>query len=288
VIRYYERVLERRPDAAQLEDEPIVSELIGGVYPERARLLARRTGEMHLALAAETEDPDFIPEPFTTLNQRSLYQSMRGTTRRMVQQVRNGSPDLPKECRAEILGMLELEEEILERQARLISRRIEATRTRVHGDYHLGQVLHTGKDFVIIDFEGEPVRSLGERRMKRSPLRDVAGMMRSFHYAAYAALWQQRTLRGVDTEYVEPWAEIWAQRIGKIFLESYLETTRGASFIPADAEALQILLEASLLEKAAYELTYEINNRPDWAAIAARGIRSLLKAPIPSPAAAPA
>jgi maltose alpha-D-glucosyltransferase/alpha-amylase len=123
VIRYYERVLERRPDASRLEDEAIVSELIGGVYPERVRLLARRTGEMHLALAGETEDPDFIPEPFTTLNQRSLYQSMRGTTRRMVQQVRTGAQALPEECRAEIMGMLDLEAEILERQARLISRR---------------------------------------------------------------------------------------------------------------------------------------------------------------------
>jgi maltose alpha-D-glucosyltransferase/alpha-amylase len=277
VIRYYERVLERHPETGQIEDDAVVTELIGGVYPERARLLAQRTGEMHLALAADTEDPDFAPEPFTTLNQRSLYQSMRGTTRRMIQLVRKGEHTLPEVCRREILGLLELEPEILERQARLISKKVEATRTRVHGDYHLGQVLHTGKDFVIIDFEGEPARSLGERRMKRSPLRDVAGMMRSFHYAAYAALWQQRTLRGVDTAYVEPWAEIWARRIGETFLDSYLETTRGASFIPAEPEALQILLEASLLEKAAYELAYELNNRPDWATIAARGIRSLLK-----------
>jgi maltose alpha-D-glucosyltransferase/alpha-amylase len=97
---------------------------------------------------------------------------------------------------------------------------------------------------------------------------------------AYAAIWQQRTLRRVDRAYMEPWAEIWARRIGAIFLESYLKTTRGASFIPADPEALQILLEASLLEKAAYELVYEINNRPDWATIAARGIRSLLKSEI--------
>src|SRR5205807_2279143 len=104
----------------------------------------------------------------------------------------------------------------------VMSRKIIATKIRTHGDYHLGQVLNTGKDFVILDFEGEPSRSLGERKMKRSPLCDVAGMIRSFHYAAHSALRKHGTLRGGDAEFVEPWAESWAQHIGRIFLDEYV------------------------------------------------------------------
>jgi len=138
-------------------------------------------------------------------------------------------------------------------------------------------VLNTGKDFAIIDFEGEPGRTVSERRMKRTPLRDVAGMLRSFNYAAYSALLRQKTYRPEDRAYLEPWADAWAARISKIFLDSYLATTKGASFIPSDPAALEVLLEVLLLEKAAYEIVYELNNRPDWVILPARGIRNLLK-----------
>src|SRR5205823_3623057 len=109
----------------------------------------------------------------------------------------------------------------------LLRRKINASRIRIHGDYHLGQVLNTGKDFIIIDFEGEPARPLSERKMKRSALRDVAGMLRSFHYAAYSGLLQQPSVRSEDVKLLEPWAENWAQFIGRIFLNAYLETAAG-------------------------------------------------------------
>jgi maltose alpha-D-glucosyltransferase/alpha-amylase len=274
--RFFERVLERRPTTAPGEDRKLLEELIGGVLPERARLLGIRTGEMHLALASDNSDPAFCPEPITSLYRRSLYQSMRAMTRRMSLLAHKMLDELPEQFRGEIREVLNSEHEILAQQGELLNTRIEAVRTRVHGDYHLGQVLYTGKDFIVLDFEGEPARSLGERRMKRPPLRDVAGMMRSFHYAAYSALWQRKTFRTEDVILLEPWAETWAQWVAELFLKTYQETVAGAPFIPADQRAADVLLKALLLEKATYEVVYELNNRPDWVVLPIRGIQGLL------------
>ena len=185
--RYIERVMSKRTEITEEEGPELLAELIGGVMPERIRLLGQRTAEMHLALASETDDADFTPEPFTTLHQRSLYQSMRGTTRRMIQVLRKKLPYLAASHREEATELLGMESDMLSRQAELLDHKVPVMKIRVHGDYHLGQVLSTGKDFMIIDFEGEPARSIGERRMKRSALVDVAGMLRSFHYAAQTA-----------------------------------------------------------------------------------------------------
>jgi maltose alpha-D-glucosyltransferase / alpha-amylase len=148
---------------------------------------------------------------------------------------------------------------------------------RIHGDYHLGQVLFTGKDFLIIDFEGEPARSFSERRLRRSPLRDVAGMMRSFHYAAYAVLIQNNSIRQEDSAQLEQWAELWYEFVSGYYLSKYLKKVNGFDFIPEDKESFDILLETFLLEKAIYELKYELNNRPDWVMIPLRGIKSIMK-----------
>ena len=156
-------------------------------------------------------------------------------------------------------------------------------RIRCHGDYHLGQVLYTGKDFFIIDFEGEPARPLSERRIKRSPLRDVAGMLRSFHYAAYAALFEQEA-SGVYASHpesltvLEPWARVWYLWVSAVFLKTYLEVASKAPFLPRTREELQVMLDAYLLEKAVYELGYELNSRPDWIRIPLQGISQLLDA----------
>ncbi|HET6407123.1 MAG TPA: maltose alpha-D-glucosyltransferase [Chthoniobacteraceae bacterium] len=277
VARFFERVLERRPTTLPGADQALLEEVIGGVYPERARLLAMRTGEMHLGLASDSTDPIFAPEPITGQYRRSLYQSMRAMTRRMTLLARKKIGEVPDHYRDEIAGMIDSEAAILEQQGELLNVRIEAVRTRVHGDYHLGQVLYTGKDFIVLDFEGEPARALGERRMKRSPLRDVAGMMRSFHYAAYAALWQRKTFRTEDVAMLEPWAEAWAECISRMFLDAYKATVAGAPFMPADEKAANVLLRALLLEKATYEVVYELNNRPSWVVLPLRGIRALLR-----------
>jgi maltose alpha-D-glucosyltransferase/alpha-amylase len=152
-------------------------------------------------------------------------------------------------------------------------------RTRIHGDYHLGQVLYTGSDFFIIDFEGEPARPLAERRVKQSPLQDVAGMLRSFHYAAFAPLLTPPKGTSISSARIirmSRWAEAWSRCAANRFLTQYYETSGAARYIPADSRARARLLEMYLLAKAVYELGYELNNRPAWVGIPLEGISSLL------------
>jgi maltose alpha-D-glucosyltransferase/alpha-amylase len=278
VGRFYERVLCRK---AELQNETtpagaLVEELIGGIYPEKAKLLAQRTGQLHLALASVKDDPLFAPEPFNAMAQRSVYQSMRALLRRNFDSLKKKLPEVPEHLRGEAKEVLGTEKEILAREKRLLDRKTNAAKIRIHGDYHLGQVLSTGKDFVILDFEGEPARPLSERKLKRSALRDVAGMMRSFQYAAYSALWQP-AMRTEDVPFLERWADLWYRQMSSVFLQSYLQTASAAVFVPQNSDDLQILLEAYLLDKAVYEIGYELNNRPDWVIIPIRGIKHILK-----------
>jgi maltose alpha-D-glucosyltransferase/alpha-amylase len=256
---------------------PLLEELIGGIYPEKAKLLGRRTGELHLALAISPDEPGFAPEQFNAMAQRSVYQNMRASLRRAFALLEKRLPSLSDAFRDEAAEVLAAEKQILAQEQRILDRRANATKIRIHGDYHLGQVLYTGKDFVILDFEGEPARALGERKLKRSALRDVAGMMRSFQYAAYSALWQP-AMRAEDVPFLERWADLWYRQMSSVFLQSYLEATNGAPFIPPDEGDFQILLEGYLLDKAVYEVGYELNNRPSWVVIPIRGIKHILGA----------
>jgi len=286
--RFYERVLEVRPDPATVPQlslftpnesaSAILTDLIGGVFPERARQLGERTAHLHFALAAEETDANFTPEPFTTLYLRSVYQSMRGSLRRTMTLLQQRIPHLDGTFRNLLLEVIASEPNILARMSTLLHRRITCSKIRTHGDFHLGQVLNTGKDFVIIDFEGEPAKSLSERKLKRCALRDVAGMLRSFHYAAHTALsMRQQTVRTEDVPLLEPWADHWANWIGSAYLQTYLKTAGGAIFIPDKREDTEALLDAFLLEKAVYEIGYELNNRPKWISIPLRGIQQVLK-----------
>jgi maltose alpha-D-glucosyltransferase/alpha-amylase len=278
VGRYYERVLCRKGDLQNQTAPPgvLLEEFIGGVYPEKAKLLGQRTGELHLALASNTDDSAFTPEPFSTMAQRSVYQNMRASLRRNFTLLQKKVGDLPETFRDEAQEVLAAESKILAQLKLLLDRRSGAAKIRIHGDYHLGQALYTGKDFVILDFEGEPARPLNDRKRKRSALRDVAGMMRSFQYAAYSALWQP-AMRAEDAPFLEHWADLWYREMSSAFLQSYLSTTTGAIFVPQNSEDLQIMLQGYLLDKAVYEVGYELNNRPDWVVIPIRGIKHILK-----------
>jgi maltose alpha-D-glucosyltransferase/alpha-amylase len=255
-----------------------VKEMMGSYLPS-AQTMGQRTAELHRVLASDAEDPAFAPEPFGMLYQRSLIQSMRNLTRQSLQLLRRRLRDLPDDAREDAQRVLGLEGELLRRTRTTFERRISAVRTRLHGDLHLGQMLNTGKDFVIIDFEGEPARALSERRIKRSPLRDVAGMIRSFQYAGQSALLKRVAggqVRREDAAALAPWVRAWESWASAAFLGSYLETAAGAAHIPPSREELGRMLDAYLIEKALYELGYELNNRPDWVHIPLRGIRQLM------------
>jgi maltose alpha-D-glucosyltransferase/alpha-amylase len=250
------------------------------MYLASSQLLGQRTAEMHVALASGTGNTDFAPVPFTLMYQISLYQSLRGFAARTLQLLRENLPRLSEESQKHARAVLDMEKTIIERYDLIRRGRIAASRIRCHGDYHLGQVLYTGKDFVITDFEGEPARSLSERRIKHSPLRDVAGMIRSFNYAAHTALMKQITLQQKQENtpsLLRPWAEYWYIWVSVVFLNTYLDITRPTDLVPEDPEQLKILLDAFLLEKALYEVNYELNNRPDWVSVPLQGIIKLLE-----------
>jgi maltose alpha-D-glucosyltransferase/alpha-amylase len=282
VSRYFERVLaEPQTPAApsvglwDTVPEPFAG-LIDGVHLDTVRLLGERTAEMHLALAKDTDSPDFAPEPFSLQHQRSVFQSIRSETKQTVALLTRMESSLEEHSKAlaeEVLRSVDL---LGSCHDYLLREPIDTSKIRVHGDYHLGQLLFTGKDFIILDFEGEPGRPIGERRLKRSALVDVAGMLRSFNYAAHHGLLESRTIRPFDRPTLETYADIWSTRTSQVFLSSYLDRAGTASFVPKEQGDLRLLLRSFLIHKALYELRYELDNRPNWVAIPLRGLLSLI------------
>lgn len=257
-----------------------------GDFLASAELLGRRTAELHLALGSRADDPEFVPEPYSAADQHAFCQSALLLLDRTLQLLRRQAGSLPREVQEQARTLLSLAPELEQRFRAFEERPITALRTRIHGDYHLGQVLVVdapdeqlhrpgGKDFIIIDFEGEPARSLEERRRKRSPLQDVAGMLRSFHYAAFAPL------LGIGPESLPlpayaPWASLWQTWVSAAFLREYFAVAGSAAFLPRRRQEIQALLNVHLLEKAVYELGYELNNRPSWVRVPLSGIEQLL------------
>ena len=285
ITRYYERVSLGQDDhqtpslkGTLMKPTPhakipeILQSLIGGAPAERAHLLGLRTAEMHIALAAHPEVKDFEPEAFSLHYQRSLYSSLQTLVRTTYQTLDRSFKQLPEPFVPLAEQVKSIKKDVLQRFKSIYDHKIEALKIRTHGDYHLGQVLFTGRDFVILDFEGEPARSYSERRLKRSPLRDVAGMLRSFHYAAYNGLSNIDDYVQGNADHLEEWAEQWNHYMSGFYLQAYLEKTKGHSFIPTDPGDFNILIQTFLLEKAIYELNYELNNRPGWSIIPMKGI----------------
>jgi maltose alpha-D-glucosyltransferase/alpha-amylase len=280
VGRFYERVMAKgkavklpkliNRSAIKFEDSPeIIQELIGRGFYERIVRLGQRTAEMHIALASDASNPAFTTEKFTANYQRSMYSSLRKMVRDRFSLLEATLPKLDPQVQELAKKILALEDDILECFSEIYQVKITAVKTRIHGDYHLGQVLFTGKDFVIIDFEGEPGLAFSERRLKRSPLKDVAGMMRSIHYAAFGKILLNENYRDRDLEFLESWAEQWQHYIGRYYLGSYMDRMGMGTVL---SEEHDILLRTFLLEKAIYELGYELNGRPDWTVIPLRGI----------------
>jgi maltose alpha-D-glucosyltransferase/alpha-amylase len=291
LARFFDRIVRQaaeRAVAVELPTGPVL-ELAGqqlppdvetmiSTYIRSAEIIGQRTAEMHLALAS-AQSSDFTPEPFTPHYQRSIYETMRTQGQKALSLLRRRLKEMSPENRSDAEAVIAMEAEIQKRFRAIVHGPIDAMRIRTHGDFHLGQMLYTGKDFAIIDFEGEPSRPLSERRIKRSALRDVAGMLRSFHYASHAVLLGKATgvtLRDIDMKALGPYAELWQRWVSAIFLRKYLETAAGSAFLPQNAEGLAVLLDAYTLEKALYEVYYELNHRPNWVGIPLRGILDIL------------
>jgi maltose alpha-D-glucosyltransferase/alpha-amylase len=292
---YYERAVAALPDDALVIPEwSQVLSLAGeqppgavldaiGPYLESVELLGRRTAEMHLALSGpEAEASDaFRPEPFTSLYQRSLLQSMRAQVRPTLTLLRRALRGLDdEEGHRDGEAVLAAERDLLDRFSALTRHRMDVARIRIHGDFHLGQVLHSGRDFVIIDFEGEPSRSPTERRIKKTGLADVAGMIRSFQYASRAGL-NAHAERGMvpheQQRAYEARERVWQLWTTIRYLGGYLEVAADTPLVPSDRGDLHDLLTAYALDKALYEVRYDLSHRPHWAPIPLHGIVQLLQ-----------
>jgi maltose alpha-D-glucosyltransferase/alpha-amylase len=244
-----------------------------------ARLLGERTGEMHLALASRPDHPVFGTETISTLQMRSVYQSIRSTVKTSIGLLRRRRSSLHEDDAGMVDELIDREAAILHQIKAVMSERIAVDRIRIHGDYHLGQVLYTGKDFVIIDFEGEPQRPLSERRLKRLALRDVAGMVRSFHYALLMAA-RQIDRSGWDDgrrQHLIDWTQTIHRWLTAELVTGYREVAGGSPIVPTDPTHFRELLDVLIVEKAAYELEYEVNNRPDFVSVPLSGILDTLR-----------
>jgi maltose alpha-D-glucosyltransferase/alpha-amylase len=253
-----------------------VRDFIGTIYLDMVALLGRRTAELHRALASLSGAPDLMAEPFSVLYQKSLYQSIRAMTLKVFVELERNLGSLNAETAPAARNVLAGRSAILSRLARVAEKKIRAMKMRIHGNYHLGQVLNTGKDFVIIDFEGEPVRSLTERRLKQSALRDVAAMIRSFYYAAHSTVLLRSAKQGADVGYLRSWADLWYCYVAGTFLHAYMQSAAGADFVPKDEREFAVLFETFLWERAIYEIGYELNNRPEWLMIPVRSAEYML------------
>lgn len=265
-FRHAVDTLSRRLDHVLAGEEPGLSD---SGHLESMRLLGQRVGELHHALATSTGQPGIDPEVYTPHAQRGLYQSMRTQAVRTLDLLAKAKDALPAPAREKVERLLAARNQLLEIVKQLLSVDLTSTRIRVHGDLHLGQVLFTGRDFVIVDFEGEPMRPIGERRIKRSPYRDVAGMVRSFDYVVGAVLRDKLATGTVNRpseafDRLEHAGRSWRAAVERAFLDGYEAQAEPAGLLPTSPEERAVLMRCHLVEKAVYELSYEMNNRPDW------------------------
>jgi maltose alpha-D-glucosyltransferase/alpha-amylase len=246
---------------------------------DSARDLGVRTAELHLALTADPERPAFAPESSTSHYVRGLSQSMRNTTTHNLRSLRKRLPTLPPETAALAQRVIDHEQTILNCYLALRDHRLSAKRIRCHGDLDLTEALFNGKDFTLIDFEGDPAAPVSERTIKHSALRDVASMMRSFHYAAWAGLCDHVQRGGLDSDCIntfEPWARLWYRAVSLEYLRAYLARANADGALAQSEAEVTIMLPAYLFNEAMHELGHELTARPDWLHIPLRGILSLL------------
>jgi maltose alpha-D-glucosyltransferase/alpha-amylase len=286
--RFYDQI-----DGAQLPAAPLpgtftemieaapprsVEDIMGG-YLETAAKLGRRTAEVHLALAGDASDRAFAPEPFTKADLQELAADITAQANKAIDALQAAAgPDakLHPEVADQAGRLVRSRGALSDATRQAVTLEFTAAKTRVHGDYHLGQVLWAEEDFYILDFEGEPARPIAARRQKQSPMKDVAGMLRSFGYAAHAGLFAHTASRIPEFSQLEPWARLWQTWASAAFLRGYFGAAGHTVFVPAEHSQRDALLRLFVLDKALYELNYELNNRPEWVRIPLRGVLELV------------
>jgi maltose alpha-D-glucosyltransferase/alpha-amylase len=253
-------------------------QLIGAPL-ETARVLGERVGQMHALLGqADPADPDFAPEPMSTFHVRSLYQSVRGRVNNALELLEDRRPSLPlrdQEAARVVLDASPRVDALLQRLRKLET---DGQRIRIHGDLHLGQVLDTGSDVIIVDFEGDTGRPLSERRLKRPALTDLASLVRSIHFAAHWPRVERELLspEAVETDGLAAWSTYWFQWMSAACIRGYREATEGAAFNPSDEDAWSVLFKCLLVSRACDELTSRLGSRSDWLGIPLAGLDELL------------
>lgn len=293
VGRFYEAVLaDQRENGMQPPPEgglrllelaedgpaPEVAELADS-YLQTAADLGALTAEMHRVLADAHGHPDFGPEQLSRLRQRSIQQSIRVTAKSSLDLLRRKLESLSDEEAGLAAEVLDQESRIMQRIQSLSAHPIETLLIRCHGDYSLHRLLHTGRGFLITDFEGESDKSIGERRIKRTAMRDVAAMIRSFHSAAFEILTPQApggSIRPDDLQALEPWAVVWAANIGAAFLKGYLDEAASSEFVPSSREGLSTLLTAVLIDRAMSRLARDLEERVELASVSMRSLLAVL------------
>lgn len=243
---------------------------------EHVELLAKRTAEMHTALSKETDDKAFKAEPFNPKYRAWLFEHLEHLLEGRLKMIENNRHKLDEEDLRMANLLSDKKETILKFFERIKKKPLKSLRTRIHGDYHLGQVLYTNSDFIIIDFEGEPESSIADRKIKHSPLKDVAGMIRSFHYAVSAKLFYSHETKNTDRARLEKAADRWFFLIRETFTEAYLEALGKDQKLYHNKVEINFLFLLHLLEKAIYEVGYELNGRPDWLKIPLKGIERVI------------
>jgi maltose alpha-D-glucosyltransferase/alpha-amylase len=286
--RYFEQALARTEPPRELawplksvaelleEEIPAAAREMIGAYLESTRLLGQRSAEFHLALASIADDRRFAPEPLTLLHQRGLYQSIRNQTRQTLDLLRSRLADLAQPAPELGQRLIDQEETLLRQARRIFAAKVGGQILRTHGDYHLARILYTGNDFMIMGLEGAPDRSLSDRRRKRSPLRDVASMVCSFHNAASVSV-RKGSVRPEDAAALAPWIRFWHQWVAATFLKAYFAALGEATFLPRGKEDVAAVLHFYLLKRSLRELHEDLRYRPNWVDVPLERILHLLE-----------
>lgn len=296
VGRYYDRVFASAAQGHSPEGPPALGPIMllqqnpqtegsdhVGSYLESARLLGQRTAELHLALASD-DTGEFTMEPVTPHYLRGVFQSMRTLAVRNLLLLRKRVKSLPPDLAPIAQRITELEPVILQHYRRLVDQRFEAARIRTHGDCHLKQILWTGRDFVFLDFEGDVTLAISERRLKRSPLCDVARLVRSFHHAAYAGFDKQVELGVITREdhpKFEPWVRYWYRAVSRVCVQAYCEKLRASGIFPAEEDKLRMLLLAYVLNEVMDELGRTLRSQSGNVRAPLQAIIHLIDEPMP-------